>query len=101
MAKCKKGEIWDKEIGKCRTSSLKEKVKMAGVKQAKSAALSFGIPTGAAAGAALGSRVGKPLIGGLLGAAVGGYRAYKKQGKTVDYDVPSRKIPRKRKKKKK
>tara|TARA_R100000664_G_scaffold21769_2_gene31159 strand:+ start:1965 stop:2303 length:339 start_codon:yes stop_codon:yes gene_type:complete len=112
MAKCKKGTIWDIDLGECRVPTRDEKIEMANWKEAKNAASKFGILTGAPAGAVVANMASKgvkstkgkiltTLAGALVGGAVGRRRAINKQKKesSPSYEnVKSRKITKKKKK---
>ena len=113
--KCKKGEVWDSRIEDCRVSTSREKRRMKQWEGAKEAASSFGTMTGAAAGSVVGSVAGRGvksekskalslLAGTVGGALIGRYKAIKKQREKSSppyTNVPSRKIPRGKKRKRK
>ena len=114
MAKCKKDEIWDNEIDDCRVATRAEKFKILEWKGAKDVAAKHGIMTGAMKGAAayeIARGVSKKegsfaaaLGSTLVGALYGRHKDIKTQREesTPPYtDVPSRKIPKGKKRKKK
>ena len=111
--KCKKGEVFDIKIKACRKSTRKDRIEQAAEKGAYDPAKSYGTQMGGAAGAtaySLSRKVGNkkgsvPLLlaSTVAGALYGRHKAIKMQKKR-DKELgikkaPSRKIPKKYRKK--
>jgi outer membrane lipoprotein SlyB len=111
--KCKKGEVWNVKLKACKPATRKDKMEQAMEKMAYDPAKGIGTFKGALAGStahALLSNAGKRkgnaaslLASAIAGAAYGRYKEVKKQKKR-DKELgikkaPSRKIPKKYRKK--
>ena len=111
--KCKKGEVFDIKIKACRISTRKDRIEQAAEKGAYNPAKSYGTSRGAAAGASAYSayrKAGKKkgsvsalIASTVAGALYGRHKAIKMQKKR-DKELgikkaPSRKIPKKYRKK--